>query len=82
MLLRRHLPRPGVPRVVVYRLAAAGGGVTEGLLRSSPWKPISNLFGLWHERARGAHAGVHRFSYAGLCRNCAKSIGAGVSCGA
>jgi len=33
----------------------------------SPWKPISNFFGLWHEPRRGRHEGVHRFHYGGEC---------------
>lgn len=33
----------------------------------SPWKPVSNFFGLWHEPKRGLHRGMHRFHYRGRC---------------
>ena len=48
--------------VVFYAAGMSADEVNlEGRISAhSPWKPISNFFGLWHEPRRGRHAGLHR----------------------
>uniref|UniRef100_A0A7S4KLP6 Uncharacterized protein n=1 Tax=Guillardia theta TaxID=55529 RepID=A0A7S4KLP6_GUITH len=57
------------PWVVYYE-----GGLSNHTLNSqghitssTPWKPISNFFGLWHEPRRGIHRGLHRFHFRNKC---------------
>jgi hypothetical protein len=56
--------------LVVYYAAglSARDKNVEGRINAhSPWKPISNFFGLWHEPRRGQHNAMHRFHYGGQC---------------
>ena len=57
------------PTIVYYAAGLSDAGANQGgrILATSPWKPLSNFFGLWHEPWRGIHAGMHRFHYKGRC---------------
>ena len=56
--------------LVVYYgagMSAEEANVDGRINAHSPWKPVSNFFGLWHEPRRGRHKGLHRFHYSGEC---------------
>ncbi|CAN0180353.1 unnamed protein product [Scytosiphon promiscuus] len=48
-----------------------------GKSKGSPFKPLSDFFGIWHEYRRGEHSGMHTFRYDGgshvMLINAAKS---------